>query len=394
MGLTSAGLDTPTLPEIKAEIDAQIRATISDRVDLSADSPAGQIVTICARQIRKVWETLEAVYAAMDPLGATGVTLRRLAALTGTYPRAATFSTVTATVNADPGTYAPGALVAYVTGRPEDRFVNSDAVVNGGGSAANFAVAFRAEVAGPVQAPSGTLVERVPVAGWNSVTNSADAVAGLDAETDPELRARRIAEIDTLGSARVEAIRSDLLQVDGVLQAFVIENDTESTIDGVPPLSIEAVVYGPASPSAADDTAVAEAIFNSKAGGVRTHGTEVETVVDDQGFSHSIRFTRASLVPVALEIELTYQEPDYPGNAAINAKIVERAAAFYRAGYDVTPSKISAWCHEVAGVLSVDVVRTGDPGGPFSATAYAIDIREIAQISAGDIDVSSSPGVP
>jgi hypothetical protein len=58
MGLTSAGLDTPTLPEIKAEIDAQIRATISDRVDLSADSPAGQIVTICARQIRKVWETL------------------------------------------------------------------------------------------------------------------------------------------------------------------------------------------------------------------------------------------------------------------------------------------------------------------------------------------------
>lgn len=394
MGLTSAGLDTPTLPEIKAEIDAQIRATISDRVDLSADSPAGQIVTICARQIRKVWETLEAVYAAMDPLGATGVTLRRLAALTGTYPRAATFSTVTATVNVDPGTYAPGTLVAYVTGRPEDRFVNADAVVNGGGFAANFAAAFRAEVAGPVQAPSGTLIERVPVAGWNSITNPADAVAGSDAETDPELRARRIAEINTLGSARAEAIRSDVLQVDGVIEAYVIENDTEATVEGVPPLSIEVIVYGPASPSLDDDAAVAEAIFNSKAAGVRTFGSENVTLLDDQGFYQEIEFTRATLVPVGLEIELTYFEPEYPGDTAVIEKIVERAAAYLRVSYDVTPSKISAWCHEVPGVLSVDLVRTGDPGGPFSAASYTIDIREIAQISAGDIDVSATPGAP
>lgn len=394
MGLTSAGLTTPTLAEIKAEMEAEIRALISDRIDLSADSPVGQLITIHARQVRKVWETVEAIYAAMDPAGASGVTLARLAALTGTYPDPATFSTVTATVNVDPGTYAAGTLVAYVTGRPADRFVNANAVVNSGGSAAEFDVSFVAETAGPVPAPSGTLVERVPVAGWNSVTNDADAVLGEDAETDPELRARRIAEIDTLGSARVEAIRSDILQVDGVTQAFVIENDTEAEVDGVPPLSIEAVVYGPASPSTADNEAVAEAIFNSKAGGVRTFGGTSITVLDDQGFYHEINFTRAALVPVALEIELTYQEPDYPGDAAVIAKIVERAAAFYRAGYDVTQSKISSWIHEVAGVLDVTLVRTGNPGGPFSASAYSIDIREVAQISSGNIDVTSTVGAP
>lgn len=394
MSLTASGLDTPTLAEIKAEIDAQIRATISDRVDLSADSPAGQIVTICARQIRKVWETLEAVYAAMDPLGASGVTLRRLAALTGTYPRAATFSTVTATVNVDAGTYPAGTLVAYVAGRPEDRFVNTETVTNAGPGTATVDVAFRSEVAGPVQAPSGTLTEQVPVAGWNSITNAADAVAGRSAETDPELRARRIAEIDTLGSARAEAIRSDVLQVDGVEQAFVIENDTEAEVAGVPALSIEVIVYGPASPAPEDDEAVAEAIFNSKAAGVRTFGSESATLIDDQGFFQEINFTRATVVPVGLEIELTYQEPDYPGDTAVIEKIVERAAAFFRVSYDVTPSKIASWCHEVAGVLSVDLVRTGDPGGPFSAATFPIDIREIAQISSGDISVSATPGAP
>ena len=393
MPLTSSGLTTPTLAEIKAEIEAEIRATISAREDLSESSPLGQIVTITARQIRKVWETVEAVYAAMDPAGASGVTLARLAALTGSYARPPTFSTVTATVNVDPGTYAAGALVAYVTGRPAERFVNADTVINPGASAADYSVSFVAETAGPVAAPAGTLVERVAVTGWNSITNAADAVIGQAAETDAELRERRTAEITTLGAARAEAIRADVLQVSGVVQAFVLENDTDLSVDGIPAHSIETVVYGPASPSSADNLAVAEAIFGSKAAGVRTFGSTTVDVTDGQGFVRAVSFTRATLVPTEVDIVIEFYAPEYPGDAAVVAKIVERAAAFYRAGYDVTPSRVAAWAHEVAGVLSA-TVQVGPVGGPLAPTAFAIDIREIAQISSGDISVTSIAGAP
>lgn len=397
MPLTSTGYTTPTLDEIKSRIETEIRTNIGPAVDLSASSPEGQLVAILARQIRKVYEATAALYAATSPNGAAGVQLDALAALTGTARDPATESRVTATVNVDPGTYPAGTLVAHVVGAPDSRFENAEDVVNSGGAAADVSAVFVAQDTGPIVAPSGTLTEiSGPVAGWNSITNPADATVGSDVESDAELRVRRNREIAAQGSSTVDAIASDISQgVAGVLSVSVLENDTD-TVDanGLDPHSIEAIVYGPASPTTADDDAVAEQIFASKAAGTSTGGSTTRTVTDSQGYAHSISFTRPTPVAGGAEIAVETSD-DYVGDTAAGEAIAAAAAEALSVGDDLDWSDLVAWAMAVTGVERVTGVDVGPSGGPLSSFgALSIDIREIATLSTGDITINSSAGTP
>ena len=76
-------------------------------------------------------------------------------------------------------------------------------------------VACEATVTGRVLAPVHTITQVVtPVAGLDGVCdNFVAAVAGRDFETDTDLRLRRLASVTTAGSATVDAMTADLLQV-------------------------------------------------------------------------------------------------------------------------------------------------------------------------------------
>lgn len=73
--------------------------------------------------------------------------------------------------------------------------------------------------------------------------NRLDAVPGTDEETDAAFRLRREELLRVAGAAAVEAIRADLLALDGVADAKVFENVTLVTDgDGVPGKAFESVV--------------------------------------------------------------------------------------------------------------------------------------------------------
>ena len=80
---------------------------------------------------------------------------------------------------------------------------------------------------GPISCPVSALDTIVtPIAGWQSINNSVAGVTGTLIETDAQLRIRRFNSIHILGLATVEAIRSRLQQVSGVISALVFENYT------------------------------------------------------------------------------------------------------------------------------------------------------------------------
>ena len=395
MTLSGTGYVIPSLEDIKAEIETELRTSVSPGIDLSSASPDGQLLDIFARQIRKVYEATAALYASMNPEGATGAQLDYLAALTGTTRRPPTASRVTATVNVDPGTYSAGTLVAHVTGNPEATFYNLEEVVNGGGVAANIDAVFASEDLGPVAAGSGTLTEiSGPVSGWNSITNALDATLGTFAETDAELRARRAQEIEAPGSTTVDAIRADLIQnIDGIISASVREYQPADC-------EIEVVVYGPNPATAADDLAVAEQIFASKAGGIGYRDNSAEAgwtevaITDDQNFSHTVQFVRASAVPMEASLILQYDATLYPGDAEAASQIAETAQESFRVGEDFHWSLLVDWALQVEGVLRVTAVGVelqGNPTIPYHTVP--VDIYEIASLSSGDVSISSSAGV-
>jgi uncharacterized phage protein gp47/JayE len=381
----ASGLTIATQAEILTEIEAAEIAEIDAGLDLSTSSPIGQINRIVARRLRLLEEALAALFAGIDPDTATGDALLRLCALTGTYREPATASRVVVTCDLDAGTYAPGSLACYPAGRPEDRFVNAEPITAPGGP---VAVIFDAENTGPIAANAGTLVP-VASAGFNSITSHPDATLGSAIESEAALRLRRAAEVASPGSASVNGIAADLTRsIASIETVQIIANATDATVDSIPPHSVEAIVYGPASPTAADNDEVATSLFSSIAAGIGTYGNTTRTVYDDEGIAHSISFTRPTDVPITVAITLVRSASGYAGDDAVKAAIA--ALSRVRPGLDASWSAVVAAAQSVPGVLRVSTVNLG--AGAF--VDVAITTRQIAVFETGTTTVSSSVATP
>jgi len=388
--LTATGLTIKTQAEIIDDLEAAERADISDRLDVSSSSPFGQHNAISSRGLRLLEEALAAIYLAIDPDSATGDALDRICAITGTTREAATATRSLVTVNVDAGTYAIGSLVAMVTGRPDQLFANVEAVTVA--STSNADVYFDALDTGPIACPLDTLVISGAVVGWNSIVSNTEGALGLAIESDAALRIRREAEVTNPGSTSTSGIAADILRnVSAVLTAYVVENDTNATVDSIPAHSLEAVVYGPTTPTAADDQAVADQIFASKAGGIGTYGTTTKTVTDSEGQDHSISFTRPAVVPLTITIDVDVNSATYAGDAALALAIQTQAALTLIPGLDAAGSQIASWAHTVPGVLRVTSV-TINAGGSFAV--HSITSRQVGQILVADITITSTGATP
>ena len=388
--LTDTGLSIDTQAEIKAAMEAAQRLNISDRLDVSTTSPHAQHNAVVSRQIRLEHEAALALYMALDPDSARGDALDRLGAITGTLREPASETRTSVVVNVDPGTYAIGALVAQVTGRPDQTFSNIEAVTNSGGSAADFTVLFDADDTGPISCPQDTLAIAGPVTGWNSIVSNTEGELGSDVEADGPYRRRRNTEVANPGSTSAAGIAADISQnVPDVDSVTVIENVTAEVVDSIPAYGIEAIVSGPDSPSTADNLAVATQILASKAAGTPTYGNTAVDVTDSQGQVQTVNFTRPTIqdlvVTIAVDVDNTYA-----GDTALAEAIALAADAAFRPGLDGAGSLIAAWAHDVQGVLRVTDV-TIDAGASFGVVAIANRVK--ARIQSGNVTPTSTEAV-
>ncbi|MCK6585966.1 MAG: baseplate J/gp47 family protein, partial [Polyangiaceae bacterium] len=341
-GVLSTGFKRKTVEEILSDIVTREKGEISASLNTATETPIGQLNGIFAAAVGQVWELAEAVNSSFDPANAHYQALTQLSLLTGTQRQPATRSKVTATVNLNGGVTLPAGSVASVSGTPSARFRTLVDVVAPAGPAANYSVAMEAEQTGPVAANAGTLtVIATPVSGWNSVTNASSATLGRVEETDLELRLRRSAELRAQGTSPLDALRADLLELDGIDQAVVFENVSDLVVDGMPPHSIEAVVF--------DDPSIANALiagllWANKAAGIQAYGETVTTVTDSAGYDHTVGFTRATQRLVYLDFDVTIDPDLYPadGDDQVAAAAEDYATANYRIGGDVILRRLEA----------------------------------------------------
>jgi uncharacterized phage protein gp47/JayE len=389
-GLTSTGFNRKTLAIIKSEIEEAVRtaSAFGTDTDTSAESVIGQLVGIFANQLSIGWETLEAVYNARSPNGATSAALDNLCALTGVVRLPATKGTVMLTVRLNAGVTLPAGSIARVAGQPSNRWVTAIDVTNTGGSAANYTVSAEAETAGRILANAGTITEiAVPVSGWVSVTNASDATPGRDLESDTALRTRRNRVIRAGGSSPLDAIRAALLAVTDVQQVNVYENDTDYTANGLPPHSVHAVVTG------GTDQAVGEALFAAKAAGIATHGATSVTVTDDGGNSHTVLFDRPATVNIYVMVTLE-KDASYAGDDAVKTAVASLGDEL-SAGDNVRQSAIVRLVLAVMGVVDVTEVLIGRAGGASRVDAnLLIGQDEIAAFSTARVQVTANEVTP
>lgn len=443
-GLTETGLVIPTVNEIRESINQSIRGVAGAKVNLTDSTLIGQMVGIFSERIHKLWELAEAVHSSMNPDAATGEALVALAALTGTLQQGAESSSVVLTLTGTPGTpvtqgsraripegeefeteadttidaaTAWSASTAYAV---SDRVTNNarvyECVTSGVSDAAGGPTTAEEDIAdntvvwrylgegtgaadvdslsvntGPIIAVSGSITEiTTPVAGWTSVVNLLDATPGQDQDTDAELRTRRELELSAAGVGIVDGIRAGLLDVEGVTAVRVFVNNTDTTdADGVPPHAVECLVQG------GEDQDIWDVLVDLVGAGIQTHGTEEGTAEDDEGVSHTMKFSRPVEVPVYIAVDVLKNAEEYPadGDDQIKQAIVERGDAG-TTGLDTVAARISSWVFGVSGVLDVPSLFIGTAPAPATSATIPISLRELAVYDTSRITVTSSDGTP
>lgn len=322
---TAAGLVVPTEEQIRAGLWADFQAAFGGNLNESDATPQGQLVTSLAATIGASNDLLLQLVNFVDPAFSSGRMQDAIGRIYFLTRIAATSTLVQATCTGATGTLIPAGSLALASDGTIYQSLG-DATVGSGGS---VVTTFAAITTGPIACPAGSLsqIYRV-VPGWDTVTNASDGIIGRDEETAAEFEKRRSDSVAGNATGILPSIRAAVLDVDGVIDAYVTENPTALpvTIGGVTIAANSLYV----AVSGGTNAAVASAIWSRKPPGCAYTGTTTVSVTDTQGYTppyptYSVKFTRPSALPIYLAINIA-NNGIVPADAADQIKAAVVAA--------------------------------------------------------------------
>jgi len=306
-GVTDTGFKRKPKSVVIKELGNLMKAEFGQDLDISPESPEGQIISVIANAVDPLWQVAEHSYNAFNPNGATGVTLENLVRLNNLKKKKATATTVTLTFTGTDGTLIPSGLVVRtnptLTGGVSYKFDTTTSGVITGGIFTTLAVC---QEVGAIQLPIGSVtILDTAVVGSPTVTNVTVGNVGQNEETDPELRARREIQVSLPSVSTTDSIVAGINNIETVLSVVVYDNDTGSDIgfDGVTvsPHSLYIIVQGDNTPE--EKLAIAQTIYIRKDPGIIMDGLVTQNITDSQGFIKSMKWNNPTLVPIWIEIE-------------------------------------------------------------------------------------------
>lgn len=248
----------------------------------------------------------------------------------------------------------------------------------------NVLVLLEAQTAGKIVAYANTLtVIETPIAGWTSFNNLTDIDPGKNIETDSELRLRREKTLSTAGAATLDAIRSRILEIDAVDDCKVFHNiNLIPDAQGRPGKSVEAVVLG------GTDQDIANAIWATVAAGIETYGSVTKQVIDSQGYTHNVKFSRPTPVPIYFIVNII-TDATFPVGGATSVKqaIADYGDENFNVGDDVITTRFFCPINTVQGITDIEVF-IGTAPNPNSDANIAISDTQISTFDTANITVN------
>lgn len=379
--ITTSGLTIKTITEVIADLTASLQATYGDDINVSQNSPDGQLINIFAQAVIDNLELLADIYNTFSIESAYGTILDQRVALNGIARVAGTYTVTPVTITVDRALTLTGldaldsdptAVVFTVSDDAGNQFqLVTTKIFSASGSSS---LDFQSSVIGQIETTLNSITNQVTsTLGVTAVNNpSAVTTLGVDEETDAQLKIRHAASFKLASTGPADAVRAAVLSADNVVDAYVVENATSAPVSSVPANSLWVIANG------GTDADVAAAIYSKKAPGCGLYGSVSVTVTRPQGNSASISFDRAVTENLYIKFSIVAR---YTGAAwdttAIKTALVSALA--YSLGQTATigdivlaMSTITPQGYLVSVGVSSDGITYGDNLVPTTAKYYFV----------------------
>ncbi|GJD63743.1 baseplate J/gp47 family protein [Methylobacterium frigidaeris] len=303
--LGPTGYVAPAESALYAGAMADLQAAFGGGLNPGPKTPQGQLATSLAALIGNINDLFLFYVSQTDPAYARGRMQDAIGRIYFLERRPAQPTVVQAVcIGLDGVTIPAGALA-----RADDDNLYVCQQTGTIGPSGTITLPFACTTPGPIACPAGALSTIYQaIAGWDTITNPQDGVLGAAVEGRADFEIRRRQSVAHNATGHLPAVRGAVLSVDGVIDAFTVQNDTNApqTVGGytLAGNSIYVSVAG------GEADAIARAIWTRKSPGCGTNGSTTVTVLDTaSGYSppypaYEVRFDYARPLPVLFAVEI------------------------------------------------------------------------------------------
>lgn len=382
-GLTDQGYLAPSYEELLDSVqDDFLRVFPSDLV-LTSNSNAGILSRLIAWREYEQIQAQQQVYYSAFVSTATGSALDRLGANVGLPRKVDRPASTTLTIVTD-GEYLIEAGTQFET---EDGYIfdlTDDVLTTQKGDTWQAVGNAEAEDTGEITnvEPNTITIVYNPDESIISVTNPEKASGGQDYEEDAQYRARLIAENANRPSPTLNGVRSALLNVQGVREVNIVENQF-ATADkyGNPPYSVHIYCLG------GNKQDIADCLIEHLAVGITLTGTTYCDAIDATGNTKRVYFDFATDRPISVQVKL---KTNAEWNVDEGSNYVKETVVDFinqlQMGDTVYLTKLYPQIYAIAGIDDAKIL-IGKSKDTLSADDIVLDEFEAPSCKTDDVEV-------
>lgn len=353
---TNNGLVLPLEEDILDGVKLDTNAAFGNQLSQNLETPQGQLASSWTAIIADNNAIFAKYVALVDPATSSGTMQEAIGKIYYLTRKPALPTNVSVLCRGVVGTVIPANFL--ITDVDSNLYYAVDGGTIGSGSTVTIEFANTVDGAIPCSIDSVRLYQSI--AGLDSVENLAAGVLGRVAESPQEFEYRRSLSVQQNTNGSLGAILGNVLAVDDVLDAIVIENSTGDVLYyGATsyPLVKNSIYVGVVG---GDNNDIAQAIFEKKSGTGCNMNGGVSVVVTDTSYSapqpeYTIKFNRPTNTNIRIAIQIK-NSPLLPANTTDKIRQAVISAFNVRVGGTVLASQFYGAISAISNVFIISVL--------------------------------------
>jgi hypothetical protein len=387
----------PTDAAILSGVQSDQKQAFGGNLSLSLSSPQGQLAQAQAAIISDKNAQIAQIVNQVDPANAAGVMQDAIGAIYFMKRIAASGTLVAGTCNGLAGTVIPAGVIAQDTSGNQYALLTSVTIASSGSVVGQF----QCLTPGPIGCPTNTLTTIYKaIDGWESVTNAAAGVPGVNEESRADFEFRRQNSVGVNALNSIQSVLAAVLSVPNVIDAYVTDNSTNATVNTGPtnyPIIANSIYVAVSGGAAAD---VAKAIWSKKSLGCAYNGSTSQVYTDTSTGvlpypTYTVKWVTPTSVPVFFAVKLV-NNTSVPANitALVQAAILaafngQDGGSRARIGSTLYAGRYFAGISAIGNGVELLSIGIGASASP-TATSLAMGIDQLPTLDASNITVALS----